>query len=89
MQLIWFFAVFGGIRSVFGALPLQFPIPKGLNLSAQGCEARATLGEGKRIFNPERVVSWFISICYSTLSGLGNLNDSTQGRPSRIGPTLG
>jgi hypothetical protein len=33
------------------------PIPKGLNLSALGCEERATQGQDREITNPERVVS--------------------------------
>jgi hypothetical protein len=51
IKVRWFFAVFGGIGSGLGALPLQFPIPKGLNLSAQGCEERATLGKEERGFS--------------------------------------
>jgi hypothetical protein len=42
----WFYTVFGGIQMAYGPRSAKNcpAIPKGLNHSAQGCEARATLG---------------------------------------------
>jgi hypothetical protein len=44
-------------RVVFRYVWLGFPIPTGLQLSAPGCEGRATRGKRHRIHNPERVGS--------------------------------
>src|SRR3989441_9329405 len=47
----------------WGARP-RGSIPKGLHLSAQGCEERATLGEtNNNPINPERVVSLGFQTC--------------------------
>jgi hypothetical protein len=74
---------------LFGGL-LILSILKGLNLSAQGREARATLGKKKEKFTTLKGLNLeCLSVSYSTLSGLRNLNAMTQDRPSCLGPTLG
>ena len=51
-------AISGVIHLMLGAFSLASAIPKGLKLSAQGCEERATLGQPTAdSINPARVLS--------------------------------
>jgi hypothetical protein len=47
-----FLAVFGGMGGELRSIAVVVPIPKGLNLLAQGCEERATLGENEADLQP-------------------------------------
>jgi hypothetical protein len=64
-------------------------IPTGFHHPAQGCEARATLGQpSQTISNPDGVASPFAPIC-STLSGLWPFPFITRRSRSLVAATLG
>jgi hypothetical protein len=48
----WFLAVSSGMNSDVWRVMMVLPIPTGLNLAAQGCEARATLGKIREDIQP-------------------------------------